>query len=135
MNTELTPDERNALVKYRFERSRETLVEADYNAEGGYFNTAVNRLYYSAYYAAAALMLAAGLNSSTHAGIRTLLSLHFVKTGKLDACHARTFMTLYENRQSGDYEDFVYCDQDLYDQLRPRTVAFIDALQLLTASL
>ena len=30
-------------------------------------------------------------------------------------------MTLFENRQSGDYEDFVYCDAELYAMLRPKT--------------
>ena len=46
------------LIKYRLQRAYETLEEADYNARGSYFNAAVNRLYYSCYYAASALMLA-----------------------------------------------------------------------------
>lgn len=131
MNTELTHDERAALVKYRFERASETVVEADYNAAGGFYNTAVNRLYYAAYYAATGLLLAYGKSSSTHAGVKTLLSLHFVKTGQLDVAHARAFMTLYENRQSGDYEDFVYCDATLFGILRPKTIAFIEAVKSL----
>ena len=37
-------------------------------------------------------------------------------------------MTLFENRQSGDYEDFVYCDSELYAMLRPKTEKLIEAV-------
>lgn len=128
MNASFAEADRNALIEYRLRRAQETLKEADYCVAGDYFNTAINRLYYAAYYAASALMLAGKVEASTHAGIKTMLSLKFVKTGMLDVVHGRTFMLLYENRQSGDYEDFVYCDLELYDNLRPRTVALIEAI-------
>lgn len=131
MKSELTLEDRKNLIEYRLSRASETLEEAQYNADGGYFNTAVNRLYYAAYYAASSLMLAYGLTSTSHAGIKTMLSLHFVRTGLLDIEYGRTFMTLFESRQSGDYEDFVYCDQKLYNKLYPKTTEFIDALKAL----
>lgn len=131
MKSELTLEDRKNLIEYRLSRASETLVEAQYNADGGYFNTAVNRLYYAAYYAASSLMLANGLTSTSHAGIKTMLSLHFVRPGILDIEYGRTFMTLFESRQSGDYEDFVYCDQKLYNKLYPKTKAFIEELTAL----
>lgn len=131
MTTTLTNDDRNSLVGYRIQRALETLKEADYNADGGYYNTAVNRLYYAAYYAASALMLANGIEANTHTGVKTMLSLRFVRTGKLDPAHAKAFMTLFENRQSGDYEDFVYCDQETYSTLRPQSEAFINEVSKL----
>ena len=48
---------------------------------------------------------------------------------KLDAEHGKTFLTLFENRQSGDYEDFVYCDLNLFNQLKPKTLNFIEAIK------
>lgn len=113
------------LVHYRLKRASETLGEADYNADGEYYNTAINRLYYACYYTASALMLAYGLDASTHKGIKTMLGLHFIKKGKLGPKYGRIYQQLYENRQSGDYEDFVYCDLDLYNELRPLTEDFI----------
>lgn len=104
------------------------MVEADYNADGGYYNTAVNRLYYAAYYAVSALMLAYGIDANTHAGIKTMFSLKFIKTGILDVRYGRTFMILFENRQFGDYEDFVYCDSELYSLLRPEAEELIQAV-------
>ena len=131
MKSELTPKDRKNLIDYRLSRAFETIDEAKYNADGGYYNTAVNRLYYAAYYAASALMLANGINANTHAGIKTMLSLHFVRTRLLDVEHGRTFLTLFENRQSGDYEDFVYCDLNLFNLLLPNTIAFIEAIKSL----
>lgn len=131
MKQNLDPSDRRALIDYRLQRAAETIVEADYNARGNYFNSAINRLYYAAYYSVSALMLAYGFDCSTHAGIKSLLALKFIKPGLLDVGHGKTFMALFENRQSGDYEDFVYCDKELYDLLRPRTVDFISAVSKL----
>lgn len=131
MTTKLQDNDRLALIQYRLRRALDTLTEADYNAQGGYYNTAVNRLYYAAYYAASALMLAHEIEASTHAGVKTMLSLRFVKVGLLDPLYGRIFMTLYENRQSGDYEDFVYCDAELFTTLRPQAEDFINTLSSL----
>lgn len=128
MRDRLSEEDRINLIRYRIQRADDTLVEADYNAKGEYYNTAVNRLYYAAYYAVSALMLANGIEASSHTGIKAMLSLKFVKTGKLDIAYGKTFMTLFENRQSGDYEDFVYCDAELYAMLRPKTQEFIEAV-------
>lgn len=122
------------LVQYRLNRASEVLEEADYNAEGGYYNIAVNRLYYACYYAASALLMANNLNSSTHKGIKTMLGLHFINKGILDAKYGRIYQQLFENRQSGDYEDFVYCDLDQYNSLRPEAADFVEAIKVLCNS-
>lgn len=131
MTETLDRDARNALIAYRLQRATETLEEADYNAKGNYYNTAINRLYYAAFYAASALMLSYEIECSTHAGVKSMLSLKFIRTGLLDKSHGKTFMSLFENRQSDDYEDFVYCDSELYDLLLPKTIDFITAIKSL----
>ena len=45
----LTDEERTLLVDYRIQREKETLSEADNLIEAGFFNAAVNRLYYACY--------------------------------------------------------------------------------------
>lgn len=116
------------LIEYRLHRAAETIKEADYNANGGYYNAAINRLYYACFYAASALMLANSLDSSTHKGIKTLLGLHFIRNGKLDIKYGRIYQQLFENRQSGDYEDFIYCDLELFNELRPQASDFIQKI-------
>lgn len=131
MNEIFTSGSIEDLISYRIERAFETLDEADYNAKGGYFNAAVNRLYYSCYYVASALMLRNNLHSSSHQGIKTMIGLHFVKPGILDSKYGRIYQQLFENRQSGDYEDFVYCDHVLYSSLRPQAEDFVKTVSSL----
>lgn len=131
MTAKLDSDSRNALINYRIQRAYETLQEADYNAVGKYYNTAVNRLYYSVFYAANALLLSKEIVCGTHKGIKNILSLHFIKTGLLDVCHGKSFNQLFINRQSGDYEDFIFCDLELFNSLRPKAEEFIKAVEKL----
>ena len=42
-----------------------------------------------------------------------MLGLHFISTGKLPVKVGKTFSTLFEKRHSGDYDDFVYCDEEM----------------------
>ena len=131
MKDKLDPQSRKALVQYRLERAYETLREADYVADGKHFVMAMNRLYYAAYYAASALMLHNQLECATHSGIRRMLSLHFVLPGKLDSCFGKTFAILFDNRQAGDYDDFVFSDQESFDTYRPRAEEFVNEMKRL----
>lgn len=131
MRQQLDDATRAALVGYRLERARSTLGEADLLFQGGYFNAAVNRLYYACYYAAMALLLAERIETSTHNGVKTQLSMHFVRTGLLSIEHSTTFGLLFDKRHSSDYGDFAYCDAALVEMLRPRAEAFIGAVELL----
>lgn len=63
-----------------------------------------------------------------------MLGLHFIKNGKLNPKYGRIYQQLFENRQSGDYEDFVYCDLDLFNELRPLTEDFITTVKELIKS-
>ena len=112
----LTEEDRRALVAYRLERAHETMKEIPYHIENGY-------------YATVALLISEGLQSATHNGVKTLLGLHFVHTGKLENKHGKAFSRLYELRQSGDYDDFVYCDKEMTDEYYPKAIAFIQAVE------
>jgi uncharacterized protein (UPF0332 family)/predicted nucleotidyltransferase len=131
MKEKLDSESRAAIVNYRLERAYETLKEADYNTAGGYYNAAVNRLYYACYYAASALLLNCEIEANTHNGVKTQLSMHFVRTGHLSLDHGATFSLLFEKRQASDYSDFAYCDLALINTLRPRAEAFINAMEQL----
>ena len=81
MNTELTEENYEALTRYRQERAHETLAEIPYLRDQGYYNTATNRLYYACYYAAVALLTKHRISTNTHAGVKTMLAMHFVSRG------------------------------------------------------
>lgn len=69
----------NELVKYRLDRADEALEEAVLLADNAKWNTCVNRLYYSCFYAVSALLAKDDLSSSKHTGVRSLFNLHYVK--------------------------------------------------------
>ena len=74
MNEEaMTPEQRADLVSYYLERSHESIAEAKYLRDGGYFNGAVTRLYYACVNAGRALLTANGIDTSTHKGVKTMI--------------------------------------------------------------
>ena len=94
------------LVKYRVSRAEESLEEAKMLAGANHWNTCVNRLYYTCFYAVSALLIKHGFASTKHSGIRSLFNQNFVKTGIISKDLAKNYNFLFERRQEGDYEDF-----------------------------
>ena len=131
MNETLDAKSREALLQYRIERAEETVKEAELLANESHFNAAMNRLYYACFYATTALLVANGISTSSHSGVKTMLGLNFVSKGLLSNEHGKTFSRLFEIRHSGDYDDFVYCDKDMVDEYTPKAVQFIDAIKTL----
>lgn len=100
-------EETRRLVGYRLDRAKEALEEAILLLESGHANTYVNRLYYACFYAVSALLLAKGLSSARHSGVRALLHQHIVKPGLLSISMGQMYDRLFDNRQRGDYADLV----------------------------
>lgn len=125
MSEILDPESKKALVDYRISRALETLKEAELLSKEAFFNAAVNRLYYACYYAAVALLLKNDIQTQTHNGVKTMLGLHFVSKGILSQDDGKIFSTLFEKRHSGDYDDFVYCDEEMVNSLTPKAEAFV----------
>lgn len=117
------------MVAYRFKRAEETLTEVPFLKQQGYYNTAINRIYYACYYAAVALLIKYGINPSTHAGVKQMLGMHFVATGRMSRELGRCFSLLFERRHSSDYDDFAYSSEEEINELMPKAKAFIEAVE------
>ena len=100
------------LVKYRLTRARETYNEVSILVKNELWNTAVNRLYYSCFYAVIALLADQEIEAQSHSGVRQMLGLHFIKTGKIDPETGRFLARLFDLRQTGDYDDFIDFDKE-----------------------
>jgi len=127
---QLTEEERSQLVTYRMQRARETLVEADSLIKNGFYNAAINRLYYACYYAVIALLAKNSLSAQTHQGAKQMFSLHFVTNGKIDKHQAIFYGRLFNDRISGDYDDFVQYDYEMLATVRPQAEEFITAIEM-----
>lgn len=127
----INEETRQAIIAYRLDNAHRTLDEIPIHIEHSLWNTAMNRLYYACFYAVTALLISRGIEAQTHAGVRQMLGLHFVRTGKLPIKMSKFYTDLFENRQTGDYEDFIYIDQDIIEELYPDAIAFVEAIEIL----
>ena len=121
--------EKSDLVSYRLKRATETLQEIDVHMKNGFWSTAINRLYYACYYAATALLLSREINPSTHTGVRQMLGLHFIKTGKIYSDLGKAFSDLFDKRHSSDYDDFIQVSKEDVEDLLPLASEFIQTIK------
>ncbi|MDP2928376.1 MAG: HEPN domain-containing protein [Candidatus Omnitrophota bacterium] len=99
------------LIRYRREKSKETLEDAYILFRAGRLFSALNRIYYALFYEVMALLLTKDLSSARHTGIRALFNEHFIRTGKVSVESGRFFSRMYDFRQKGDYADFVQFEE------------------------
>jgi len=126
----LTDEERSKLVTYRLQRAKETLAEADNLIDSNFYNATINRLYYACYYAVVALLIKHNIFAQTHQGVKQMFSLHFVTNGKVDKQLAFFYSRLFNDRISGDYDDFVQYNHDMIIAVRPKAEEFITAIEM-----
>lgn len=97
--------EQESHIKYRIARAWDTLDDAKILASRGKWNSTINRLYYSAYYAVMALLLKNEFKPTTHNGAKTNFTEHFIKNHKIDKKYGKIYSQLFTCRQKGDYDD------------------------------
>jgi len=70
-------------ISANLERADTNLRVAKDLLEKAYYDVSASRAYYAAFYAASALLLNEGIDTSKHSGVIALVHQHFVKSGKL----------------------------------------------------
>ena len=103
----ITEEKRSVVVRYWFEKAEESMTSARREFEAGSLSFAMNRLYYAAFYAVSALLMAHELSFKKHSGVRAAFHKQFIKTGLLDQKWGRLYDQLFEDRQEGDYMVFI----------------------------
>ena len=101
MNPEL-----EKLARHRLSRAKAAFSEGEHLLNANAFMGAVNRFYYSAFYAARALLATRELDSSRHSGVISLFQAQFVKPGLIATEKAKALPRAFEKRQKSDYGDF-----------------------------
>ncbi len=117
--------EREAYLRYRLERARQTLQDARLLADSGRLHSAVNRLYYACFYCVSALVSAEGHKASKHTGVRSLFNQHWVKTGRVSTDTGGFYSTLFDERQKADYADLVRFDPGKVSRWLDQATAFV----------
>jgi len=108
----MNAQQKQELVNYRLGKAKETLADIDTLLQNEMWNMAVNRLYYSCFYAVTALLANIDVFTKTHTGTRQMFGLHFIKEGKITQESSIFYSEIFDKRQKGDYEDFLDFDED-----------------------
>ena len=122
------------LILYRMNRAYETFKEAETMSANNHFHGAANRMYYACFYAVNALLLREGLSATKHSGVRSLFNRHYIKTGIISADAGVVYNTLFDIRQTSDYEDLYIIDSEKIKSLMPRVKAFLQEVERQFAS-
>jgi uncharacterized protein (UPF0332 family) len=118
-------------IRYRLEKALKTFEDAKSLAKISSWDSSMNRLYYACFYSVLALFSKHNHNSKTHSGVKTMLSLHYVKTGLLDKDSGLLFGDLFDLRQRGDYGDFFEFEEKDIVPLIPRVEEFLKKIEAL----
>jgi uncharacterized protein (UPF0332 family) len=102
----LTPEQKS-LAAHRFQRAGDTLKEAKDELSRKNFRLAVNRAYYSVFYAMRAFLATVDKDSSKHSGVLSIFNRHFINTGIVSDVSVKAIQSLMDMRHEGDYQDFV----------------------------
>jgi len=113
----MTFSNKTEYIQYRLDTSYTTFEAARVLADNGFWNSAVNRLYYSVFYAISALLVVHDIHTKTHSAVKGQFSLHFVKTGAFDKKYGQLLSELFDWRQKGDYENIFEYDQESVEPL------------------
>ncbi|MEA3443110.1 MAG: HEPN domain-containing protein [Bacteroidota bacterium] len=125
----MTNQERQEYVKYRIESAYKTFEAAKILSENKLWNSAVNRLYYSVFYAVNALLVLNKIQTKTHSATKSQFSLHFVKTKRVDKKYGRLLSELFDWRQKGDYENLYEYNSDFVEPLFEPTLELIKLIE------
>lgn len=102
----LTIEEKIEIARYRMEKAKRLLRDADTLFQSSSFESSINRTYYAVLNASRSLFILRGIEAETHEGIKTMLSKEFIKTGLLP----KYGEVRYYQRRTGREIDFLLPD-------------------------
>lgn len=125
----MTINNRDEYINYRLQRAEESYNDALLLSDNKRWNSVLNRLYYSCFYAVIALLLKDNIETQTHEGTRTQFGLHFIKAGLIDKEFGKLYTKLFDLRQKGDYGDLFDFDEETVLPLIKATREFLDEIR------
>ena len=122
-------EDTEALISYRMQRAEESLRAAEIMSEKDMFSFAMNRIYYSMFYAVQAALILKGVSFSKHGQVKAYLNRELVKTGIIPISLGRIYNKAFEYRQKFDYVDFAEPDRDLVESYLKEGRVFLDGIK------
>ncbi len=131
----MTDEQRFDIVTYRLDSAKRLLPEIEDHISSGYYNTAMNRMYYACFYAVSALLVHHEIDGvKTHEGVRQQFGQHFVLKGIVNREWGRFYTIMFNSRSAADYEDFKDFDLLTVNEQFPKVREFINMIDSLVFS-
>lgn len=99
----LTPEERNTVISLEMQKAKNFFSQAEANAKIELWDVVANRLYYSLFHAASALLIHIEQPVSSQKGAIVQFNKYFVKTGIIDKQYGYTYAMLQQMSEKADY--------------------------------
>jgi hypothetical protein len=109
------------------EKTDRALEDATYLLRDDRVEAAINRSYYAAFHVARAALLTRDETPSSHAGVLTRFSYHFVRTGRVPEEIARALARAETDRNRADYDAFSVFDARAAEDLIGEVQRFVEA--------
>ncbi|GBC94975.1 hypothetical protein HRbin16_00761 [bacterium HR16] len=110
-------------------KSEERLRAARLLLQQGFYEEAVSVSYYATLWAARALLLTEGAEPRTHEGVRTMLGLYFIRTGRLPQEVGKLFTRRLDDRMSADYSDVNFLSSEDAEEAIEQAERFLNAVR------
>lgn len=120
---------RREIIKLWLEKAADALDSARLELNQGHTTFAVNRLYYSCFYAVTAILLQDGKQFARHSAVRSEFTRSYIKSGKIDVKWSKFYQRLFDDRQEADYiPTIVFEESEISEQIK-QTEEFIVLIQ------
>lgn len=127
----MNDENRRILIKQQTDKAEAFLSQADEMCMLGHWDLAANRYYYSCFHIVQGLFISKGVSAHTHAGVIAQFSLHFVKTGLIEAHYGSFLARLMQLRQKADYNCAFDITQNEVQDIAPLAHSFVEAVRFL----
>ena len=94
------------LSKYRLNKARTVLKDAELLYNGGSYASSVNRSYYALFHCLRSVTALDNFDSSKHSGIIAFFNRTYIKTGIFAKDISKILDKSFRTREKADYEDF-----------------------------
>lgn len=99
--------DKEVLISHRIKQAEETLNEISFLIDTKHLSLAVNRIYYSIFYAISAVSIKDDFSTSKHKKLLGWFNRNYINTGFLSKEYGKMIYASFENREKSDY-DFLF---------------------------
>ncbi len=118
-------------ISYKIGKSNKSMRAASLMMDNGFYNEAINRIYYACFYTATAILFKNNIEAKTHTGVRTMMHKHFIQNNLISQSDGAFYSDIFEYRHASDYDDYVEFEKDVVEKLFIEAEKFITNLNIL----